>query len=71
MATNQSTRQLVLDAVRAAGRPIDAYQVAKVTGLTPMQAGRTLVKLAAEQLIVTSDPLDAADGGLAAQFRAS
>ena len=69
MVTDKAIRQVVLDEVRAAGRPIDSYQVAQTTGLTPMQAGRMLLKLASEHLVRTSDPLDAADKGLAARFQ--
>lgn len=37
--------QRVLDALRDAGAPLDAYQVARKTGLSAMEAGRTLDKL--------------------------
>lgn len=40
---------------------MDAYGVAKASGVTPMQAGRTLYKLHSEGLATTDDPLQSAN----------
>ncbi len=67
MNNNHDTRQAVLDALQKAGTPMDAYQVAKAAGVSPIQAARTLTKLSAKGIVQPQDPLsDEAD--LSARF---
>lgn len=61
-------KELVLRALDAAGEALDAYQVAKASGVTPMQAGRTLAKLALKGLVKTEDPLGT-ENDLSARYR--
>lgn len=61
-------KELVLRALDAAGEALDAYQVAKASGVTPMQAGRTLAKLALKGLVKTDDPLGT-ENDLSARYR--
>lgn len=60
-------KALVVQALENASGPLNAYQVAKATGVTPMQAGRTLLKLAAQGL-AQSDDERATANDLAAAF---
>jgi predicted ArsR family transcriptional regulator len=60
------TRQAVIDALKKTGTPMDAYQVAKATGVSPIQAARTLTKLTAKGLVRTDDAVGAED--LSARF---
>lgn len=55
-------------ALANAGEALDAYQVAKVTGVTPMQAGRTMAKLALKGVVRTDDPLGT-ENDLGARYR--
>lgn len=50
-----SARKAVLAALKGANRPLDAYQVARATGLSAMDAGRLLFSLAQERLAKTVD----------------
>ena len=61
-------KDLVLRALESASGPLDSYQVAKSAGVTPIQAGRTLAKLASSGLVQTDDPLGT-DNDLAARYR--
>ena len=61
-------KDLVLRALHSAGEALDAYQVAKASGVTPMQAGRTLAKLALKGLVKTDDPLGT-ENDLSARYR--
>lgn len=61
-------KDLVLRALDSAGGPLDSYQVAKASGVTPMQAGRTLAKLALKGLVKTDDPLGT-ENDLSARYR--
>lgn len=63
-----NTRQVVVDALRAASTPLDAYQVAQASGVTPSQAAHTLSKLATAGLAMTSDPPEFVND-LAARFQ--
>ena len=63
-----NTRQVVVDALRAASTPLDAYQVAQASGVTPSQAAHTLSKLATAGLAMTSDPPECVND-LAARFQ--
>jgi hypothetical protein len=69
MVNKQSTREAVISALRKSSDALDAYQVAKHTGLTPIQAGRTLLKLASEQMVMSDDDLADSANTLSAQFR--
>lgn len=68
MNNNHDTRQAVIDALQKTGTPMDAYQVAKATGVSPIQAARTLTKLAAKGVVQTDAQLGA-EADLSAQFR--
>lgn len=61
-------KDLVLRALNAAGEALDAYQVAQASGVTPMQAGRTLAKLALKGLVETEDPLGT-ENDLSARYK--
>lgn len=61
-------KDLVLRALESAGDALDAYQVAKASGVTPMQAGRTLAKLALKGFVTTADPLGT-ENDLSARYR--
>jgi len=60
-------KEQVLRALAASPDPLDAYQVAKIAGVTPIQAGRTLAKLALKGIVRTQDPLGTVDD-LAARY---
>lgn len=61
-------KEQVVRALAGAAEPLDAYQVAKVAGVTPIQAGRTLAKLAHTGVARTDDPLGTAND-LSARYR--
>lgn len=44
-SASASYPQRVLEALRSAEKPLDAYELARCTGLSAMEAGRTLEKL--------------------------
>ncbi|KDP84502.1 helix-turn-helix domain-containing protein [Cupriavidus basilensis] len=67
MNNNHDTRQAVIDALKKTGTPMDAYQVAKATGVSPIQAVRTLTKLTTKGLVRTDGPLGD-ENDLSAQF---
>lgn len=55
------TRIKVLAALQGTGQPLDSYQVARITGLAPMTAGRVLAKLAKQGLARSVDELGTAN----------
>lgn len=61
-------KEQVVRALAGAAEPLDAYQVAKVAGVTPIQAGRTLAKLAHNGVAITDDRLGTAND-LSARYR--
>jgi predicted ArsR family transcriptional regulator len=63
---SKSSREAVLETLKATPDALDAYQVAKATGLTPMQASRTLRKLEAEKAVTA---IDGVNDELAARYR--
>ncbi|WP_420992200.1 hypothetical protein ACKI2N_031010 [Cupriavidus sp. 30B13] len=67
MNNNHDTRQAVIDALQKAGTPMDAYQVAKAAGVSPIQAARTLTKLSAKGIVQPEDPLSE-EADLSARF---
>ncbi|MDF3837908.1 MarR family transcriptional regulator [Cupriavidus basilensis] len=67
MNNNHDTRHAVLAALQKTGTPMDSYQVAKATGVSPIQAARTLTKLTAKGLVLAQDPLGA-ETDLSARF---
>ena len=58
----------VLRALSSATEALDSYQMAKLAGVTPMQACRTLAKLALKGLVKTDDPLGT-ENDLSARYR--
>ena len=60
-------KEQVIRALSSSPNPLDAYQVAKLAGVTPMQAGRTLAKLALKGVVKTEDPLGS-DNDLSARY---
>lgn len=70
--TNQTAatgpKEHVLRALQSATGPLDSYELAKLSGATPTQVGRTLAKLAAKGIAVTDDPL-ATENDLSARYR--
>jgi pyocin large subunit-like protein len=57
----------VLAVLRDRAQPLDAYQLARVTGLTAMTAGRALVGLAEQGVVRPVDELGTAND-LAARY---
>lgn len=66
--TASGPKELVLRALESASGPLDSYQLAKVAGVTPMQVGRTLAKLALKGIVYTDDPLGT-ENNLSARYR--
>lgn len=62
--------QRVLDALMSAGKPLDAYELARCTGLSAVEASRTLEKLVRKgKACWTEDPAETAINPLAARAR--
>ena len=69
-AQKASPRQLVIDALTRSTEPLDAYQVAKASGLSPMQVSHTLSKLSEQGLATPQDdPGSASANALAVRYR--
>jgi predicted ArsR family transcriptional regulator len=67
-STASGPKELVLRALETTPGSLDAYDVAKLAGVTPMQAGRTLAKLALNGVVQTDDQLGT-ENDLAARYR--
>jgi ribosomal protein S25 len=61
------THEKVKAALRESKQALDSYQLARATGLTPMIAGRVLVRLAKQGVVRPIDELDTAND-LAARY---
>lgn len=55
----------------AAASPLDAYALARLTGGSPMECARSLLRLQTEGKAHTADAQDCADNGISCRFRAT
>jgi hypothetical protein len=53
-----SIRAAVLAALRTSSEPIDGYAVAKITGVSPLQASRALERLVRDGHALKQDTID-------------
>lgn len=58
---SQPGSQQLLEVLKKSEQPLDAYQIARQTGLTPMNVGRSLMKLVKKGQVRYLDELGSAN----------